>query len=55
MIAIAATEGRAYIYELKSMKQMRQEFEEDSIFAPVKEVSVLTSAFVYFPTLTVLL
>ena len=39
-MAVAAHEGRAYIYALKSMNAMRAEFKEDSRLGPIKEVSI---------------
>jgi hypothetical protein len=38
-MAVAAQEGRVYVYTLKSMAQMRQELAETSEFKPIKEVS----------------
>lgn len=39
-MAVAAHEGRAYIYALKSMNEMRAEFKENSLLGPIKEVSI---------------
>lgn len=38
-MAVAALEGRAYVYALKSMNEMRVEFKENSRLGPIKEVS----------------
>ena len=38
-MAVAAHEGRAYIYVLKSMDEMRVDFNERSRFEPIKEAS----------------
>ena len=38
-MAVAAFEGRAYLYMLKSMHEMRAEFKEKSHLGPIKEVS----------------
>lgn len=38
-MAVAAHEGRAYIYALKSMDEMRAEFKEKSRLEPIKAVS----------------
>lgn len=42
-MAVAAFEGRAYIYMLKSMHEMREEFKEKSHLGPIKEVSIRSS------------
>lgn len=39
-MAVAAHEGRAYVYALKSMIEMRAEFKEKSRLGPIKEVSI---------------
>ena len=39
-MAVAAHEGRAYVYVLKSMNEMRAEFTGTSRLEPIKEVSV---------------
>ena len=39
-MAVAAYEGRAYVYTLKSMYEMREEFKEKSQLEPIKEVSI---------------
>ena len=41
-MAVAAYEGRAYVYMLKSMYEMRKEFKEKSQLGPIKEVSSLS-------------
>ena len=39
-MAVAAHEGRAYIYMLKSMDEMRTDFKEQSRLEPIKEASL---------------
>ena len=39
-MAVAAHEGRAYIYVLKSMDEMRADFNERSRLEPIKEASL---------------
>ena len=39
-MAVAAHEGRAYIYVLKSMDEMRADFNEQSRLEPIKEASL---------------
>ena len=39
-MAVAAHEGRAYVYVLKSMDEMRAEFKEKSRLEPIKEVRI---------------
>ena len=39
-MAVAAHEGRAYIYMLKSMDEMRVDFNERSRLEPIKEASL---------------
>ena len=41
-MAVAAHEGRAYVYVLKSMDEMRAEFQEHSRLEPIKEVCILS-------------
>ena len=39
-MAVAAHEGRAYIYVLKSMDEMRVDFNDRSRLEPIKEASL---------------
>lgn len=39
-MAVAAREGRAYVYVLKSMDEMRAEFKEKSRLEPIREVCI---------------
>ena len=39
-MAVAAHEGRAYIYVLKSMDEMRADFNKQSRLEPIKEASL---------------
>lgn len=39
-MAVAAHEGRAYIYMLKSMDELRADFDERSRLEPIKEASL---------------
>ena len=50
-MAVAAHEGRAYVYTLKSMWEMKTEFEEKALLAPIKEASIRSTWFVHTPRL----
>lgn len=39
-MAVAAYDGRAYVYTLKSMNEMRADFKENSRLEPIKEVRI---------------
>ena len=43
-MAVAAVEGRVYLYALKSMREMREELEMTSNIQPIKEVSYIHTA-----------
>lgn len=53
-MAVAAHEGRIYIYALKSMNEMRAEFKENSQLGPIKEVSNRSVWPVHDPRLKIL-
>ena len=38
-MAVAAHEGRAYVYALKSMNEMKTEFQRSLRLGPIREVS----------------
>ena len=39
-MAVAAHEGRAYVYALKSMNEMKAEFQRSLRLGPIREVSI---------------
>ena len=39
-MAVAAHEGRAYVYVLKSMNEMRAEFQRSLRLGPIREVCI---------------
>ena len=54
-MAVAAHEGRVYIYALKSMDEMRVGFTENSRLEPIKEVGIRTSYSEQTPRLMIVL
>lgn len=54
-MAVTAHEGRAYIYVLKSMDEMRVDFKDNSRLEPIKEVGVRTSYSVQTSRLMIML
>ena len=52
-MAVAAHEGRVYIYTLNPMNEMRAEFKEHSQLRPIKEVSNRSIWLMYTPQLTI--
>lgn len=52
-MAVTAHEGRAYVYALKPMDEMRAEFNEKSCLEPIKEVGILSSQLVHAPWLMI--
>ena len=54
-MAVAAHEERAYIYALRSMDEMRADFNERSRFEPIREVSLRSLHLVNAFRLTIVL